>query len=146
MKKNAEMLEDALFGRLQWDEEEKWWKGSVAADCNEFFELFIQPCSDVNRNISDEARCSFEQLLSNFGTIRQRTLEEFLNQTHSQPFYRDITLEQLLSHIRPDEIIIRSNGYVEVGFADREQCVIGGGHTIVSRSWPNGLREVVLDG
>jgi hypothetical protein len=144
--KNAEIVEDTLFGRLKWDEEEKWWKGSVPAGCGEFFALFIMPCSEVNRNISDKARRSFEQLLSDFGAIRQRTLQEFLNQTLSQPFYRDLTLEQLLNHLRPDEIIVRSDGYLEVGFADRMECVIGGGHIIVSRFWPDGLHEVLLEG
>jgi len=139
-------MQDTLFGRLQWDEESQWWEGFVPAESGEFFALSIQPCSGTDRNISAKARGAYKQLLSNFQGIRQRTLQEFLAQTLDKPFYCTLTLEQLLAYLRPDGIMARSDGYVEIGFADREERVIGGGHTIVSRFWPNGLREVVLDG
>jgi hypothetical protein len=139
-------VEDELFGRLQWDEETQWWEGSVSAEPGEVFALSVQPNSAIDRNISEKARRSYERLLSDFMSFRQRTLQEFLDQTRNQHFSRAMTLEQFLPHLRPDEIMVRSDGYLEVGFADPEQRVIGGGHAIVSRFWPSGLREVILDG
>ncbi len=146
MKTQPQLLDDTLFGRLQWDEESQWWEGSVPAGTGESFSLSIQPDSGADRKISEKARRTYERLCSDFEGIRQQTLQEFLAQTRHQPFYHALTFEQLLTHLRPDAIMLRSDGYMEVGFADREERVIGGGHSIVSRFWPTGVREVVFEG
>lgn len=146
MKTQPAVLEDTLFGRLKWDEGSQWWEGSVPAGPGEFFTLSIQPDSGADRKISEMARRTYERLCPDFEGIRQHTLREFLAQTRDQPFYHALTLEQLLTHLRPDAIMLRSDGYLEVGFADREERLIGGGHTIVSRFWPTGVREVVFEG
>ena len=139
-------MEDPLFGRLQWDRESQWWEGSIPAAPGEFFTLSIQPRSGVDRSIGEAARHIYAQLRSDFEGIRRRALQEFLAGTRDQPFYQALTLEQLLSNLRPDGIMVRGDGYMEIGFADRDEKVIGGGHSIVSRFWPDGTREVVLEG
>jgi len=146
MKSEVEILDDLLFGRLHWDRETQWWEGSVPSTARESFTLSVQPHSGTDRTISAEARHIFAQVCSDLEGIRRRALQEFLTQARSQSFFQGLTLEQLLTHLRPDAIMVRADGYLEVGFADREERVFGGGHGIVSRFWPNGTRDTVLEG
>jgi hypothetical protein len=146
MKAQPDIIEDQLFGRLGWDEETQWWEGLVAAGEGEVHELSVQPCSDHNRTISEEARRIFAEVRRGLAAVRNHTLQEFINETRKYPFYRDLTIERLDSVMRPGPVLIWSNGYLEVGFVDPEESIFGGGHLIVSRFWPSGNREVVLDG
>jgi hypothetical protein len=139
-------LDDPLFGPLQWDSKTKWWGGSVPAVTGERFSLSVQPRSNSNRAISDAARQVYAQLRTDFEEIRQHAIQQFFTETCGQMGDDTFTLDQLLTYLRPDAIMVRSDGYLEVGFADREERVLRGGHIIVSRFWPSGTREVVLEG
>ncbi len=139
-------LDDPLFGQLQWDPETDWWEGSVPTANGESFNLSVQPRSPVDRSITEKTRGIYRQHCRELDHIREEALREFYSRTRDQHGYEDLTLEQLFEHLRPDGIMVRSDGYLEVGFADRQEKVFGGGHIIVSRFWPSGTREVVLEG
>jgi hypothetical protein len=146
MRAQPNLIEDRLFGRLSWDEEAQWWEGLIAAGRDEAHKLLVQPRSEYDRAISEEARRIFAEVGRDLGAVRRHALQEFINQTHKYPFYRDLTFERLDSVMRPGPILIRSDGYLEIGFVDPKETIFGGGHLIVSRFWPSGTREVVLEG
>lgn len=146
MEAQPNLIEDQLFGRLSWDEETQWWEGLVAAGRGEFHELSVQPRSEHDRTISDEARRIFAEVGRDLDGVRRHALQESISQTRKYEYYQDVTLERLDSVMRPGPILIRSDGYLEVGFVDPDETVFGGGHLIASRFWPSGTREVVLAG
>ena len=146
MKAPPRLIEDQLFGRLSWNEDTGWWEGLVAAGRGEVHKLSVQPRSKHDRTISEEARRIFAEVGRDLEGVRHHALREFINQTRKYPFYRDLTFERLDSVMRPGPILIRSDGYLEVGFVDPDETIFEGGHLIVSRFWPSGTREVILDG
>lgn len=146
MKAQPKILEDKLFGRLSWDQESQWWEGIVLAGQDEAYTISVQPRSADDRTISEEARRIYAEVGGDLEGVRRRALQDFIKQTRKYPFYHDLTFERLDGVMRPGSILVRSDGYLEVGFVDPAGVIFGGGHLIVSRFWPSGTREVGLDG
>lgn len=146
MKAQPKLLEDRQFGRLSWDEATQWWEGIVPAGRDEIYKLSVQPRSADDRTISEKARRIYTEVGKDLEGVRRRALQQFIDQTRKLPFYQDLTFGQLERVMRPGSILVQSDGYLEVGFVDPEETIFEGGHLIVSRFWPSGTREVVLDG
>jgi hypothetical protein len=146
MRAQPKILEDRLFSRLSWDEESQWWEGIVLAGQAEAYTISVQPRSADDRTISEEACRIYAEVGRDLEGVRRRALQDFINQTRKYPFYHALTFERLDVVMRPGHILVRSDGYLEVGFIDPEGIIFGGGHLIVSRFWPSGTREVGLDG
>ena len=146
MRAQPKILEDRLFGRLSWNEESQWWEGIVLVGQAEAYTISVQPRSADDRTISEEAHRIYAEVGGDLEGVRRRALRDFINQTRKYPFYQTLTFERLDSVMRPGEILVQSDGYLEVAFVDPEGTIFGGGHLIVSRFWPSGTREVGLDG
>lgn len=136
---------DATFGELSWDGELQCWVGNYPCDASQPFALAIQTASPEARVISDAARAAFNRVRSNLEAIRRQTAEEFLPELNEHWAPAPLAMEDFLSVLALETISIEPDGYLEVGFADGSADELLGGHVLVSRFWPDGLREVVLE-
>lgn len=145
-KDHVPSIDDADLGRLDWNPELKRWEGSGSA-LGDDFDLLISPKSAEDRAISDEARRSFARVLPDLTAVFTHAVASILPEFNEhwvpeEPFSQ----ERLSKILYLSSIVIEPDGYLEVEFSDSSDEELLGGHCLVSRFYPDGTREVVLEG
>lgn len=142
---NAVRTVDADLGELRWNEELKWWEGSVKLESASPFKLYVFSREPAGRLISVEARHAFRRLRSlEFASRRYAAAE--LTAIHNDEWShgRMVSEPEFARRLSPDSIEIHESGYAEFHFKADE---LFSGHGVGVRVQPDGgFQEAVVEG
>lgn len=145
-KDHVSGIDDADLGRLEWNPELALWEGSGSA-LGDDFDLMVSPQSAEDRAITDEARRSFARVFPDLKAVFTHAVASILPEFNEHWSPEDpFSHERLSGLLYLTSIVIEPDGYLEVEFSDGSDEELLGGHCIVSRFYPDGTREVVIEG
>jgi hypothetical protein len=140
-------IQDPDFGELTWDDKLDWWAGSIYLSAPEPFQLYIHTQSQIDRDITAEARRAAAWIRNSEAAIRSYAAGQLL-ETHNTAGWneqdQDLPAADFIQRLIPDSVSLHPNGYAEVGFADDDMFW---GHIVGVRIQADGnFQEAVVEG
>jgi len=142
-----QILEDTELGTLNWNDQLRWWEGSIQLSAEKPFTLFVfaRPELVAERGITDNVRESVFRIRDSEFTYRRWAATRLLNTYNAEwSDGRILSAAEFSNRMEPDSVEVHESGYTEIHFQD------GGlfdGHGIGVRVRPDGsCQEVVVEG